>query len=133
VRVWTRSFASRWKRLVHQVDLRAPDDGAPHGDALSLTAREIPGLAIEIRLEVEELRDLEHTLAALLLGHSLLLEREAHVGGDVELRIEGVVLEDHRDVAVARSHGRDVALGDQDPSRIERLDSGEHPQRGRLA
>ena len=51
------------ERLVHQVDLRVPDDRAAHRDALALAAGEVPRLAVEVRLEIEELRDLADALS----------------------------------------------------------------------
>ena len=81
-----------------------PHDRAPHRDALALTAGEVLRLPVEVRLEVEELRNLAHPLHALRLRDTVLLEREAHVRRDVELRVEGVVLEHHRDVAVSGTH-----------------------------
>ena len=43
------------QRLVHEEDLRLADDRAAHGDALALAAGEGLGLAVEVRLEVEDL------------------------------------------------------------------------------
>jgi hypothetical protein len=91
------------------------------------------GLAVEVGLEVEDPRGLAHAGDALLLLDALLLEREAHVLGDAQLRIQRVVLEDHGDVAVARAHVGDVAVADADRAGIERLEAGEHAQRRRLA
>ena len=121
------------ERLVHQVHLRLAHDGPTHGDALALTAGEVLRLAVEVRLEVEHPRRLAHPRDALLLGDLLLLEGEAHVLGDTELRVQGVVLEDHGDVPVAWPDAADVAVADEDRAVVERLEAGEHPQRGRLA
>ena len=88
--------------LVHEIDGRPPDDRAAHRDALALAAGEVPRLAIEVWLEVQDARRLAHARHALLLRNTLLLEREAHVLGHGELRVQRVVLEDHRDVTVTR-------------------------------
>ena len=72
-------------------------------------------------------------LLALLgrdLGH---LQREAHVVGHRHVRVERVVLEDHRDVAVLGRRVRDVAVADEDLAVVDLLQPGEHPQGGRLA
>jgi hypothetical protein len=56
----TRSFASDWKRLVHQrqfgVDGQSPRDGDP----LSLSARELSGVAVQIVHYVADLGRLAH-------------------------------------------------------------------------
>ena len=90
------------QRLVHEIDGGAPDDRAAHRDALALAAGEVPRLAIEVWLEVQDPRRLAHARHAFLLRNALLLEREAHVLGHGELRVQRVVLEDHRDVTVTR-------------------------------
>src|SRR5690606_28812070 len=113
--------------------LRLTDDGAAHGDALTLTARERLRLAVQILLEVEELRRLEHASRTLLLADTGDLEREAHVLGDGHVRVQRVVLEDHRDVAVLRRNVRDVAVADEDAARVDLFEAGEHAQGGRLS
>ena len=121
------------ERLVHQIDLWVADDGASHRDSLPLATGEVPWLPVEVRLEIEQLRRFAHPLEALFLRHALLLQREAHVGRDVEVWIERVALEDHRDVAVTGPHGRHVLAADQDVAAVEWLEPGEHAERGRLA
>jgi hypothetical protein len=49
------------------------------------------------------------------------------------VRIKGVVLEDHRDVAVLRRDAVDDALADHDLPGRDVLEAGDHPQRRRLA
>ena len=114
------------ERLVHQIDLRMTHDRAAHGDTLALAAGEVARLAVEIGLEVEQLRRFAHPLCALVFRNTLLLQGEAHVGGDVEVRVERVILEDHGDVTVTWTNRRDVLASDQDPPTIERLEAGEH-------
>ena len=46
------------QRLVHQEHLGVADDRAPHRDALALAAGQVGGLAVEMLLEVEDLRGL---------------------------------------------------------------------------
>ena len=72
-------------------------------------------------------------LPDLRLRLSRDLEREAHVVGHRHVRVERVVLEHHRDVAVLRGHAGDVPTADQDPTRVDVLEAREHPQRGGLA
>jgi hypothetical protein len=49
------------------------------------------------------------------------------------VRIERVVLEDHRDIAVLRRHVVDEAIADEDVAAGLFLEPGDHAERGRLA
>ena len=65
-------------------------------------------------------------------GRPRIFEREAHVLGGVHVRVERVVLEDHRDVPVLRRQVvDDLAVDHHAPGR-DRLETGDHPERGRL-
>ena len=121
------------QRLVHEEHLGLTHDGAAHGDALTLTTREGLRLAAEVGLEVEQLGGLENAGGALVLVDAGDLEREAHVLGDGHVRVERVVLEDHRDVAVLRRNVGDVAVADEDVAVVDLFEAGEHAQRGGLA
>ena len=68
-----------------------------------------------------------------VLGLAGDLQREAHVVGDRHVRVERVVLEHHRDVAVLGRQVGDVAVADADRAAVDVLEAGEHPQRGGLA
>jgi hypothetical protein len=83
---------------------------------------------VQVVLEVEQPGGLEHQLVALLLGDASDLEGEAHVVGHRHVRVEGVVLEDHRDVAIHRHVGGDVAIADHDRALGALLETGQHPQ-----
>ena len=85
------------------------------------------------RLEVEHLGRLADPARALVLGHALHLQREAHVFGDGLVRVQRVVLEHHRDVAVLGRHTGHVLAVDADRPVVDLLQAGQHPQRGGLA
>ena len=120
------------QRLVHEEALRLAHDRPAHRDALALPAGQRLGLAVEVVGEVEDLRGLLDAGADLGLVHAGDLQREAHVVRDGHVRVEGVVLEDHRDVAVLRRDVGDVAVADADRAAVDLLEAGEHPQAGRL-
>ncbi len=120
------------QRLVHEEDLGLADDGATHRDALTLTTRERLRLARQVLLEVEQLGGLEHALGALFLADAGDLQGEAHVLGDRHVRVQRVVLEDHRDVAVLRRDVGDIAVADEDAARVDLFEAGQHAQRGGL-
>ena len=121
------------QRLVHQEHLRLAHDGAAHGDALPLTAGEGLRFAGKEVLEPQQVGGLPDPLLPFRLGHVLHLQREAHVVGDGHVRVEGVVLEDHRDVAILRRQVGDVAVTDEDRTRVDLLEAGEHAERSGLA
>ncbi len=121
------------QRLVHEEHLRLAHDRTAHGDTLTLTAREGLRLAGQVGLEVEELRSLEHASSALFLADAGDLESEAHVLGDGHVRVQRVVLEYHRDVAVLRRDVGHVAVADEDAAGVDLFEAGEHAQGRGLA
>ena len=121
------------ERLVHQEHLRQPDDRAPHRHTLALAAGELARLAVQILLEAEQCRDLADARLTDGLLDPRHLERETDVGLDGEVRIERVVLEDHRDVPILRRRVGDVSVADVDRAGVDLLEAGEHPEGSRLA
>ena len=119
--------------LVHQEHLRAAHDRAAHRHPLALSAGQILGLAVQIGLEVEHLCDVAHAVADRGPWGPADLQRERQILRDGHVRVQRVVLEDHRDVAVLRIGVGDVVFADVDPPGIDRLQPGHHPQRRRLA
>ena len=121
------------QRLVEQEHLRVAHDGAAHGDALALAAGELARIAREIGLQAEDVGRLGDALLDQLLVDPPELQREAHVVGDRHVRIERVVLEHHRDVALFRRHVVDDALADQDVALRNLLEPGDHPEQRRFS
>ncbi len=68
-----------------------------------------------------------------LLRRAAQLHGERHVGGDGHVRIQRVVLEHHRDVALFRRHIIDDAVADPDFAAGDVFKAGDHAQQGRLA
>ena len=121
------------QRLVHQERLRVADDRAAHRDALALAAGEVGRLAVQVLAEIEDLGGALDLLVDLALVDLRELQREAHVLAHGHVRIQRVVLEDHRDVAIARRQVVDDLVADQQLTLRDVLQAGDHPQRGRLA
>ena len=69
----------------------------------------------------------------LVLGEALEPQPERHVLEHRHVRIERVVLEHHRHVAVFRRHVVDHLAVDPDLAAGDVLEAGDHPQRRRLA
>ena len=118
--------------LVHEEHLGLTDDRAAHGDALTLATGQGLGLAVQVGLQVEDLSGLFDALVDLFLGGAGDLQGEAHVLAHRHVGVEGVVLEDHRDVAVLRRNVRDVLVADEDATGVDVLQAREHAQRGGL-
>ena len=121
------------QRLVHEEDLGGAHDGTAHGDALALATGEGLRLALEVVGQVEDAGRLLHALADLALVDPGDLQGEAHVVGHRHVRVERVVLEHHRDVAVLGRQVGDVAVADPDLPVVDLLEAGEHAQGGGLA
>ena len=110
-----------------------PDDRPPHCDTLALAAGQLPREALEEMAEVQyagRLADLGGNVGRRAPAQ---LHAEAHVVADVEMRIERVALEHHRDVTLARLEVVDAPAADQDVAGRDRFQSGDHPQQRRLA
>ena len=102
------------QRLVEQEHRRLAHDRAAHRDALALAARELARLALQERLELEDLRRLVCTRVSISASGSRGSQAVRHVVEHAHVRIERVVLEHHRDVAVLRLEVVDHALADRD-------------------
>jgi len=88
------------KRFVHKEDLGLTNDGATERNALSLTAGKSLGLTVEEMLDVEDAGSFLNALVDLGLGGLAELKTESHVIINSHVRIQGVVLENHGDVAI---------------------------------
>src|SRR5262249_46727122 len=119
--------------LAHQERLRLADDRATHRPPLSLSAGELRGTPVEHVGEAELLGDLLPPPALLVLRDLAHAQPEGEVVVHRLVRVEGVVLEDHRDVALARCEVVDDTVADANLAVRDLLQAGDHAQSGRLA
>ena len=92
------------QRFVEQESLRITNDGPPHGDTLTLPARQLPRPTLQQGRQFQGFGGLPHALVDhlwILVAHA---QPKPHVLGHRHMRIERVILEHHGDVAVARPH-----------------------------
>jgi hypothetical protein len=121
------------QRLVEQEHLRVAHDRAAHGHALALPARELPRITVEQRIQRQDLGgalDLRFDGGLVRLGE---VQREGHVVAHRHVRVQRVVLEDHRDVACLGRHVVDHLACDADLAASDLLEAGDHAQQGGLA
>ena len=119
--------------LVHQEDGRLAHDRAPEGNTLSLTAGELLRLAGEELGQVENRGRLVDAALNLALINLAQFEAEGQVVSHGHVRVEGVALEDHGDVAVLWSDVVDHLVADQQGAVGDVFEARDHAQRGGLA
>ena len=123
------------QRLVEEERVGLSDDRTSHGNALPLTARQVGGFAFQVFRQFQHPGRLIHPAANLLFRELVAVEaqRECDVLPDRQVRVQGVVLEDHGQVAVLGGqvvHGFPV---DQEIPGCDVLQSDDHAQGRRLA
>ena len=121
------------QRLVEQQHAGAADQGPRQRHALLLAAGEVGGQALEQVLDLEHGRDFAHPPANSRTRLPLDLEREGDVVEHVHVRIEGVGLEHHADVAPLRGPTGDVLVAEEDPPVIDDVQPAHGEQRRGLA
>ncbi len=121
------------QRFVEQEQLGLAHDRPPHRHALPLAAGQLLGLAVQQVVEPENVGGLPYPGFDLGFGELPDLESEAHVLADAHVRVQGVALEDHGDVAVPGRHVVDERVADVDLPGRDRLEAGDHPERCGLA
>ncbi len=121
------------QRLVEQEHARLGGQRPRQRDPLLLPAGELPDAAQAVPLEIHQGERPVHPAVEVGSTHPERLEPKRHVGADVEVREERVVLEHHPEAPGHRRDAGHIVTLDQDPTLIRRLEPGEQPERGRLA
>ena len=73
-----------------------------------------------------------YTYIDLGLGRTAQLERKRHVVVDAHVRIERIILKDHRDITLRCRYGVDALVADEQIAGRDRLETGNDPQQCRL-
>ena len=119
--------------LVEQKDLGIADYGPTHRHPLSLAAGKLSRLAVEQALDAEDACRLVHAPSDLCFRVAAIDEAEGDIVEYREMRVERVVLEDHRDVAVLGLELVDPTAADADLAGADLLEPRDHPESGRFA
>ena len=88
--------------FVHEKHLGFANDCTSHGHALTLSAGEFLRATVKVRHQIEQLRRPFHLLCDLLFRLLAQTQPEGDVVGHRKVRVQGIVLEHHRNVAVLR-------------------------------
>jgi len=121
------------ERFVEEEYFGIAHDGAADRDALALAARKGFGPAFEQFLDVEDAGGFPDALFDLVFGNFADLETERHVVVHGHVRIQGVVLEHHRDVAILGRNIIDELAVDEDLAFGDVFETGDHAQGRGLA
>ena len=121
------------ERLVEQEHERFLDQGPPEGDALLLSARHLARLALHQVGDVESLGDRPDASPDLVLRTVLELQTEGDVVERREVRVERVILEDHRHPTFVGRRVGDVLVAQQDTTLIEPVEPGDQAEGRALA
>ena len=93
-----------------------------------LPTRKLSRLAFRVVAELHQCERLCDALCVLRLRQLLVLESEADVARDIEVREQGVALEDRVDVPLVRRHLGNVDIIEDDAAARRALEPGDHPQ-----
>ena len=121
------------QRLVEQEHLWIAHDGPAHRDPLALAAGKLLWLAVDKFDDIKHPRGFIDPALDLGLRIALQPQPERHVLRHRHVRVERIVLEHHRDVAILWRHVVDDIAPDHDVAAGDILQACDHPQRRRLA
>ena len=115
------------QRLVEQEQLGVAHNRAPHRDALALAAGKLARLAFQQRAKAEHFGGLRHPGLDVVLRQATDFQPIGHVLEHAHMRIQRVVLEHHRNVALRRVQPGDVAAIEHDLAGGRFLQPGDQP------
>ena len=121
------------ERLVHQVNGGMADDRPRQRHLLLITARKLLGIARKQSGQIHARRHGVDPPADVGRRNPRRTEGEPDVVPHGQMRIQGVELEHHPDIASRRAQHRHVGVVQADRARGRQLEPGDHAQRGGLA
>ena len=132
VRICTRILGSRLERFVKEKNLRLTHDRPADRDPLLLGAGERFRFSIEQRFDAEDACGVDHPLLDFRFGKFPQLEPKSEIVVDAHVRVERVILKNHRDVAVFRRDSVDALFADVNVAFRNLLQSRDHSECRRL-
>ncbi|MNV57497.1 hypothetical protein D3C71_1498300 [compost metagenome] len=120
------------ERLVEQEHRRIAHDRPAHRHALALAAGELARATFQQPIQLQNARGLFHFLFDMALAHPADFQAPGHVLFHAHVRIQGVVLEHHRDPAIFRFHFGHALAVNPDITAGHALKPGHHTQQRRF-
>ena len=121
------------QRLIQEEKLRLADERTAERDALALSAAELPRQTIEQVLDVHKASEPTDALIDLPARDAPQFQIESDVIECGVIRVERVVLEHHRDVALLRRHIIEARAPKENVALRDLFETGHHSQGRRLA
>jgi hypothetical protein len=125
------------KRLIKKENGRVSNQSTPHGYALALAARKLLGQTFEkifdAKIGRSGLNFLGNVVSAQTKFLPSTLKSERKVRANIKMGIQGVVLEDHRDIAIPCRHLIDTLAIDTEVALGDVLETGNHSESGTFA
>ncbi len=125
------------ERFVEQEDARLDGEGAGERDALALAAGQLVRIAVAEPIELNQIEQLAHPLADVLLRWAgrarAQAQPEGHVFGDGQMAKEGIMLEDESHLALAGGGVGSVFVVEADGTAVGNFEAGDDAQQGGLS
>ena len=121
------------QRLVHQKNVRLDAQCTSERDALLLTAGKALRHTVGVLVDLHELHELLGLGLYLVLGELLVFQAELNVFSDGVVREDGVVLEDHANVALGGVKVVDALLTEVEVAALNAVEARYHSQKSGLA
>ena len=121
------------QRFVEQEDLRLTDDSTAKSNTLTLAAGQSLRLTVQQVVNAQNAGSFFHAALDFVLGGLAQLQAERHVVEHGHVRIQRVVLEHHRDIAILRSNVVNQLVADIQFAVGDFFQASNHAQGGGLA
>src|ERR1700733_5071543 len=119
--------------LVHKEDARAANECAAERHALALTSTQRLRVLMNLLTQTQDIAYFHHAAANFHIIRSARYEWHCDVVIDIKMRIQCIILKDHRHVALTRRYVVNSLPIDEQFACAYLLETSQHPQGRRLA
>lgn len=121
------------KRFIEQQNAGMHYQGTYQRHTLLLPSRHLRGNTVGKVIHLHQLQGFMHSIFNLSLGTLLQLQSVSDIVRYIQVRKQGIVLENHTDIAFIGSQGRDIILTYENPAVRRGFESRNHSQDSSLA